>query len=43
MHYEMLSSEKGMQRLRDQNPDMIMADECHRLKNPGAACTKKMR
>lgn len=42
MHYEKLSSEYGERELLERKPDLIVADECHRLKNPRAACTKRM-
>lgn len=42
IHYANLSHENGMELLRKINPDLIIADECHRLKNPRAACTKRV-
>lgn len=42
MSYEMLSRDKGQGQLLAYAPDMILSDECHRLKNPKAACTKRI-
>lgn len=42
MSYEMLSRHAGQEELIEFAPDMIIADECHRLKNGKAACTKRV-
>lgn len=42
MSYEMLSRDSGQQEFIDYSPDMIISDECHRLKNTKAACTKRV-
>jgi len=42
LSYEMLGREQGEQALRDANPDLIIADECHRLKNSRAAVTRRV-
>ena len=39
--YEMVSRHPRL--LLDHNPDLIVADECHRLKDPKAGCTKRMK
>jgi hypothetical protein len=40
--YEEMSRNKGEERLARYNPDLIGADECHRIKNLTAACTKRI-
>jgi len=40
--YQMLSRINGAGLLEDYEPDQIFADEAHLLKNPSAACTKRM-
>jgi hypothetical protein len=42
MSYEMLSRDKGQAELLSYKPDMVLSDECHRLKNLKAACTKRI-
>ncbi len=42
LSYEMLSRVQGDAILARVDPDVIGADEVHRLKNRGAACTKKI-
>jgi hypothetical protein len=42
MSYELLSRERGQKELLEFKPDMIISDECHRLKNIKAACTKRV-
>jgi len=42
MNYEILSREHGEEELQEYNPDLIIADECHRLKNMSAACTSRV-
>jgi hypothetical protein len=42
LSYEMLGREQGEQALRDAAPDLIIADECHRLKNFRAAVTRRV-
>jgi hypothetical protein len=41
--YEMLGREQSSERLRELAPDLIAADEAHRLKNPKAAVTRRVR
>lgn len=41
LSYEMLSRENGGRLLAEAAPDLIIADECHRLKNKNASCTRK--
>lgn len=40
--YEKLSREGGTELLQKYRPDVLIFDECHRLKNPGAAVTRKV-
>ena len=40
--YEKLGRVSGADYLADLAPDLIMADECHRLKNPRAAVTRRV-
>jgi hypothetical protein len=40
--YQMLSRVNGAELLTNYAPDLIICDEAHYLKNPGAACTKRM-
>lgn len=42
MSYEMLGRTQSAQWLENFAPDLIIADECHRLKNPRAAVTKRV-
>lgn len=42
MNYEILSRINGQERLKEINPDCIIADEAHRLKNLKAACTRRI-
>lgn len=42
MSYELLSRERGQKEFLEFAPDMIIADESHRLKNTKAACTKRV-
>jgi hypothetical protein len=39
--YDTLSSVRGEERLQEYAPDCIIADECHRLKDAGAARTRR--
>ena len=41
--YEKISRENGTKFLQDYNPDLFIFDESHRLKNPSAAVTRKVR
>jgi hypothetical protein len=41
--YEKISREYGTLFLQEQNPDLLIFDESHRLKNPSAAVTRKIR
>lgn len=40
--YEKLGRVSGADYLQERNPDFIIADECHRLKNLNAAVTRRM-
>lgn len=40
--YESLSRDSGKEKLNDLRPDLIIADEVHKLRNPLASCTKKV-
>lgn len=40
--YELLGRVNGAKILESRKPDLIIADECHRLKNPKAACTRRV-
>ncbi len=40
--YQMLSQVNAAGMLQAYEPDLIIADECHYLKNPSAACTKRV-
>lgn len=42
MSYEMLGRTQSAKMLDMWQPDLIIADECHRLKNPHAAVTKRV-
>jgi len=42
MSYELLSRDRGEKELISYNPDLVVADECHKLKNLKAACTKRV-
>lgn len=41
--YELLSRDRGQKELLEYAPDLIISDECHRLKNLKAACTKRVK
>lgn len=43
MSYEILSRDGGYELLEKINPDLIVADECHRLAHTTAGCTRKAR
>ena len=43
MSYEWLGRVQAAEALEDYAPDLVIADEVHRLKNPRAACTRRMR
>jgi len=43
MSYELLSRDRGQKEFLQYNPDFIIADECHRLKNERTACTKRVK
>lgn len=43
MSYELLGREQSAAELERINPDLIMADEGHRLKNPKAAVTRRVK
>jgi len=40
--YEKLGRHTGREKLTQRRPDLLMADEAHRLKNRQAACTKRV-
>ena len=42
MSYESLGRVRMAQELENYHPDLIIADEAHRLKNPRAACTRRV-
>jgi hypothetical protein len=42
LSYELLSRDRGPKELEAFRPQVIVADEAHRLKNPKAACTKRL-
>ena len=42
MPYSLLSQKDAMELLEATNPDLIVADEVHRLKNPRSAATKRV-
>lgn len=42
MSYEMLGRVNAAEMLQQYRPDLIIADECHRLKNPRAAVTRRV-
>lgn len=41
--YELLGRSQAAKMLEDYKPDIILADEAHRFKNTGAACTKRVK
>lgn len=41
--YELLARDRGVTELEAYAPDLIIADEAHRLKNPRAACTRRVK
>ena len=43
INYELLSRDRGVEELNAFKPDLIIADEAHKLKNTGAACTKRLK
>lgn len=43
MSYELLSRPRGIREFAELNPDLIIADECHKLKNTKAACTRLVK
>jgi hypothetical protein len=43
MSYELLARDRGVKELGEYEPDLIIADEGHKVKNPRAACTKRLR
>lgn len=43
LSYETLSRSAGWDRLAKINPDLLICDEAHRLKNTHAGCTRKIR
>ncbi len=43
MSYEWLGRVQAAEALEEYHPDQIVADEVHRLKNPRAACTRRVR
>lgn len=43
MSYEWLGRVQAAEALEAYQPDLIVADEAHRLKNPRAACTRRVR
>ena len=43
MTYELLSRDRGTAELARIKPDLIIADECHKLANTRAGCTRKVR
>ena len=42
LSYELLSRERGLKALLDFAPQMVITDEAQKLKNPRAACTKRV-
>ena len=40
--YEILGRDSGKEKLNNLRPDLIICDEAHKLRNPQAACTKKV-
>lgn len=43
MSYELLSRDRGSQELERVAPDLIVADEAHRLRHESAGCTRKIK
>lgn len=43
LNYELLSRTRGQQEFVDYCPDLIIADEAHKLKNAKAACTRRVQ
>lgn len=42
MSYELLSRDRGLAELTAYRPNLVMADEAHKLKHPASVCTKRM-
>ncbi len=40
--YETLGRDSGKNKLNERRPDIIISDECHKLRNRQAACTKRV-
>jgi hypothetical protein len=40
--YEILGRDSGKDKLMQRRPDIIIADECHKLRNREAACTRRV-
>jgi intein/homing endonuclease len=43
LSYELLGREQSAKTLEEINPDVIIADECHKLRNTGAAVTRRVK